>query len=102
MFSTKILKQWEKAEKRRAKDMPTDDDALRVMFTAWERLKELGWRPIMYCPKDGTMFDSIEAGSTGIHTCNYKGEWPNGHWWAYDEDTWPAHPILFKPKEPTP
>lgn len=40
-----------------------------------------GWREASYCPKDGTHFQAIEAGSTGIHDANYTGEWPNGSWW---------------------
>ena len=67
------------------------------LFDRYQRLKRLGWNDIQYCPKDGTVFDAIEAGSTGIHKCYYDGEWPNGHWWVVDEtDTWPSLPILFR------
>ena len=68
---------WAECEERRRKreeDMPTEQDALEVMFEAYQRLKELGWNNAIYCPKDGTMFDAIEAGSTGIHDCSYRGE----------------------------
>jgi len=33
------------------------------------------------------------------YRCNYKGEWPNGSWWAYmSGDIWPDNPgpVLFK------
>ena len=77
---------------------PTDAEtaALAKMFEAWEELTRLGWRPVMYCPKDGSWFDAIEAGSTGVHNCHYEGEWPSGTWWIADGDLWPSRPIMFK------
>jgi hypothetical protein len=77
---------------------PTPEEALLLdaSFANHEALKRLGWRDIMYCPKDGTMFLAIEPGSAGVHNCNYTGSWPDGSWWIYDGDMWPAHPILFK------
>jgi len=91
---------WAEMEAARAKriaDMPDEHAALRVMMEAFTRLKELGWREAMYCPKDCSTFKAIEAGSTGIHDCHYEGEWPDGSYWITDGDVWPAHPILFKP-----
>lgn len=86
-------------DKRLAREMPDEATALRVMFDAWKRLKQLGWNDIDYCPKDGSVFDSISAGSTGIHPCHYEGTWPKGSWWVFDGgDVWPARPILFRNK----
>lgn len=91
---------WEKAEiaeQRRAELMPDEQSAIRTMFEAWLRLKELRWKEAIYCPKDGSEFDVIEPGSTGIHRCHYRGEWPNGHWWIIDrDDLWPSRPILYR------
>lgn len=51
----------------------------------------------VYCPKDGTVFDAIEVGSTGIHPCHYDGEWPHGSWWTHEAgDLWPSRPCLFR------
>ena len=97
-FDRLIAKAKRRAAKRTEK-MPTEKEAIAVMFDAWQRLKELGWREAMYCPKDGTFFDAIEAGSTGIHNCCYQGEWPTGSYDIYDAgDIWPSHPILFRPR----
>ena len=90
---------WERAKVQKAKraaDMPTEQDAINAMFDAWLRLKELGWSEASYCPKDGTHFQAIESGSTGIHDCSYEGEWPTGTWWLYDGDVWPSRPCLYK------
>lgn len=91
---------WEAAEKARADRearMPDQQSAIEAMFSAWQRLEELGWRDAIYCPKDGTHFQVIEAGSTGIHDCNYQGKWASGSFWLYgDGDVWPSRPILFK------
>ena len=85
-------------EQKRAADMPTEQDAINAMFEAWQRLKELGWSEAMYCPKDGSPFKAVEAGSTGIFDCTYDGEWPKGHYRVFEGgDVWPSHPVLFKP-----
>lgn len=81
---------------KRAADMPDEQSAINTMMEAFTRLKELGWREAIYCPKDGSMFKAIEPGSTGIHDCYYEGEWPKGSWWVVDGDTWPSRPILFR------
>lgn len=89
------------AQAKREAAMPDEQSAIKHMWDGWYRLKDFGWREAVYCPKDGSHFQAIEAGSTGIHDCNYQGEWPNGSWWLYDGDVWPSRPILFKlyPKE---
>ena len=72
--------------------------AAQALLGAYERLRALGWQEIMYCPKDGSWFEAIEAGSCGIHRCQYSGEWPKGHWWISDGgDLWPSKPILWRP-----
>lgn len=84
----------QQAKADRAERMPDEQAALRVLHDAYTRLKELGWRDAIYCPKDGTEFQVIEAGSTGIHNCAYLGEWPTGGWYINGED--PLRPILFR------
>jgi hypothetical protein len=72
------------------------------MWEARQRLIELGWRDASYCPKDGTGFRIIEAGSTGVFDAYYSGEWPDGHVISHDGgDSYVSRPggcILFKPK----
>lgn len=97
-----IWAECERLEAKRAEDMPTEQDAINAMFEAYQRLRELGWREAMYCPKDGSIFKAIEVGSTGIHDCFYLGEWPKGNWeYPCEGDLWPSRPILFKPAEPS-
>lgn len=92
--------EWEEAEgrkKARAIKMPDEEVALKVMFEAYLRLKELGFNDAMYCPKDGTPFNLIEAGSVGIHVGHYLGDWPTGGYLVHDGgDLWPSHPVLFR------
>ena len=94
---------WSKVEAekaQRAADMPTEQDAIEAMHQAYLRLKELGWNDAIYCPKDGTGFDAIEVGSTGIQRCHYSGEWPDGDWWAVEAgDLWPSRPSLYRVSE---
>lgn len=91
---------WEHAEAERLKreaDMPDELSAIKVLWSAYQRLKELGWNDAIYCPKDGSGFHAIEPGSTGIFDCHYSGEWPTGAWWCEDGgDLWPSRPCLFK------
>lgn len=92
-----LWKTTEEARLRRESSMPDEKAAIAVLFSAWLRLKELGWKEAEYCPKDGTPFDAIEPGSTGIHRCHYDGKWPDGHWWTSDEhDMYPSRPILWR------
>lgn len=97
-----VWREADAAKATRADRMPDERAAIIAMFEAHQRLIELGWKNAIYCPKDGTHFQAIEAGSTGIHDCNYQGEWPKGGWWVYDGDIWPSRPVLFRlyPKEP--
>lgn len=97
--ANQILCEIEEREAARVKAMPTEADAIRQFSEAVQRLKELGWNDPAYCPKDGSMFSVIEAGCTGIHKCNYQGEWPTGGWWVYDGDVWPSRPVLWRPRK---
>ena len=84
----------------REKDYRTEEEVhvLMAMYEQYKKLVDMGWRRIQYCPKDGTRFLAIEAGSTGVYPCLYKGEWPDGTWWMeHSGDIWPARPILWKP-----
>ena len=88
----------EEQQAKRTAAMPDEAAAIRQLFEAHTRLCELGWRPAIYCPKDGSWFEVIEAGSTGIHRCQYTGEWPDGSWWIEgDGDLYPSRPILWRP-----
>lgn len=92
-----LLRSAEATKAKRASDMPDEKSAIRAMFDGWLRLKELGWRESMYCPKDGSVFKVIEAGSTGIFDCSYQGEWASGRFLVQDGgDLYPSHPVLFK------
>ena len=86
----------------RAANMPTEQRAIRTLFDAWYRLKELGWREACYVPRDGSLCEFIECGSTGIHQgcADEKGR----IWLHADGDLWPSHPVLFRvlPARPVP
>ena len=90
---------WREADKKRKEYRSIGEvELLNQMFDRYNGLRELGWRSIDYCPKDGTRFLAIEAGSTGVFPCYYQGEWPKGTWWTEAHgDLWPSRPILFKP-----
>jgi hypothetical protein len=91
---------WEQTERHiaeRAAKLPDEQSAIRAMFEAFDRLRELGWSEIMYSPKDGSWFDVLEPGSTGIHRCHYVGEWPDGHWYGPDDEWYGRmRPMLFR------
>lgn len=92
-----IMARIEADDARRREIMPDEQAAIRMFFESWLRLKELGWREAVYCPKDGTWFDAIEPGSTGVHNCHYSGEWPKGRWLIAEHgDLYPSRPALFR------
>lgn len=97
-----VLAQAEAEAAKRAELMPTERDAIRVMFAAWQRLKELGWRDGRYMPTTGERFAAVQSGSTGIHAMTAeRREGPFGAttWTTYDGDIWPSSvpPVLYRP-----
>lgn len=88
-----ILAQSEHEEAERARTMPDDKTAIRVMWSAYQRLRELGWREATYGPTDGRELDVIEAGSSGIHKATRDSE---RRYWIHDGDSWPSDPVLFR------
>jgi hypothetical protein len=93
-----ICKRADESKAKRATDMPTEQDAVQAMWSAYQRLRELGWKETMYRSNSslGTQ-RLIEPGSSGIHTGHYDGEWPTGSWWLHsDGDLWPSRPCLAK------
>ncbi len=99
MSYSDLQKLWAESDKK-AKDYREkgDKELLCQMLDAYNGLRSLGWREIDYCPKDGTRFLGICAGTTGVFVHYYEGEWPNGRWWAEAHgDLWPSRPILWKP-----
>ena len=74
---------------------------LEQMNDAIEGLKACGWKEAIYCPKDGTRFLAIEAGSTGVFPCywmtNKHMAEGGGFWSEAHGDLWPAKPTLWKP-----
>jgi hypothetical protein len=86
-----ILAHCDAEDARRQREMPDEQSAIRHMWDGWYRLSDFGWREIMYCPKDGSEFEVIEAGSTGIHRTHYVGTWPTGHCSGM------STPILWRP-----
>lgn len=94
-----LMRMWAEADKK-SEDWRESGDIklIEQMHDAYRGLEACGWNPIAYCPKDGSRFLAIEAGSTGVYTCYYQGEWPKGSWWAEAHgDLWPAWPVLWKP-----
>jgi hypothetical protein len=84
----------------RADRMPTERDAIRVMFDAWQRLKELGWREGQYMPTTGERHAGIQCGSIGIHAYTAEERGPfDRMYMVYDGDLWPSRhpPVLFRP-----
>ncbi|HEX8106678.1 MAG TPA: hypothetical protein VF516_03070 [Kofleriaceae bacterium] len=84
-------------QEKRAKDMPTEQDAVNAMSSAFQRLRELGWKEACYAPTD-TPLKLVEPGSSGIHEGTATGEWPSKSFWIFEVgDQWPSRPCLFKP-----
>jgi len=80
---------------RPTKAKVTEQSALEKMYEAYSELRRLGWQDAIYCPKDGTHFQSVQLGSTGIHDCAYQGEWPDGDYMTFDGgDCYPSSNLV--------
>lgn len=94
-----FLKVADEAEQKRATDMPTEQDAVDALWSAQQRLKELGWQDPTYAhalKKEGTESRLIEMGSSGIHIGYYSKVEDTDVWWI-GPDGCPSHPCLIKP-----
>jgi hypothetical protein len=104
MNAEEIFAQIDAAKAKRAEQMPTERDAIRAMFDAWQRLQELGWRDGQYMPSNGERHAGIQCGSTGIHAYTAELRGPFDRMFTiYDGDHWPTRipPVLFRPWEDT-
>lgn len=87
------------AQRKAEADFPDEQTALREISRAKQRLHDFGWRDGIYCPKDGSEFEIIEAGSTGVFRARYDGTWPDGMWMTFaDGDIYPSSsaPFMFR------
>lgn len=91
-----MIAAYHRREAERNTAMPTTEAALAVALDAKERLRRLGWRDGIYCPKDGSTFALIEWGSTGVHSGHYMGQWPKGRIYACDFLV-PPEEVMWKP-----
>ena len=92
-----LLNEVEEQQTTRAMAMPTEESAMKAMYQAYQRLKELGWKDSMYCPKYGERSMYLVCGCTQTAPGAYHGEWPTGCWFLEDAgDLWPSMPVLFR------
>lgn len=81
----------EASQEKAKADFPDEQTALREISRAMQRLRDFGWSDGIHCPKDGSEFEIIEAGSTGVFRCRYDGKWPDGMWMTFDDhDIYPS------------
>lgn len=68
-----LWEQIERADAERAAAMPDAHTALAALVSAVSRMRELGWAPSQYCPRNGSAFAVCEIGSTGMWTAHFAG-----------------------------
>lgn len=96
-----IWSDYERSKAERAEQFPEFKDCLQMMLKIKERLRDFGWNDGIHAPKNGTTFEVIEWGSTGVFDCSYSGDWPEGHWVTCDgHDLYPSSsaPLMFRLK----
>lgn len=97
-----IMARVEASKARRAEAMPTATEAVRALWDAWYRLKELGWKDPRYAPVDSRIKKIIEIGSTGLHDAHCiprDGKEGESWWWIPANGYCPTTPILYLPDE---
>jgi hypothetical protein len=74
---------------------PTNEEreALDQLFSAYNRLRSLGWQDAQYTPSPPVEFEVIELGSTGIHRAVRMKEESHVAW---IDKNWPSRPLLIK------
>lgn len=92
----KMIADIERKAAERRERIPDTQAALRLMFDCCERLKELGWRDMIYAPKDMRAEQVITWGSTGI----FAAQWMGSSWFVEDGgDLWPSDPLMYQPSK---
>jgi hypothetical protein len=94
-----IIKALDADKAKRIDEMPDVDSALRVFTRSYRRLIELGFKEIIYHPKDGSTFEVIEPGSTGIFPCEFWESPTRGSFWIMQDGGCPSHPVLWRPTQ---
>lgn len=95
--AAKMLEYFEREKRWSVEEMPDVQKALEVFTKAYRRLIELGFKEIIYHPKDGSTFEVIEPGSTGIFPCQYWEQPARGSFWIMEDGGCPSHPVLWRP-----
>ena len=89
-----LLREAVEQKAERAKQLPTEQDCIRMMVQCRLRLLELGWTSGEYAPKDGKEFEGINPGFAGPATYKHLG---SGFFIASPGDWWPApRPLVFR------
>lgn len=82
-------------QKNRAEHLPDARSCLTALYSAKERLRELGWRESTYCPRDGSVFAVCEIGSTGMWTAFFADPYIQ----YADCVSSPGRAMFFKPMD---
>ena len=91
-YAEAMWKAVQDAQKNRAEAMPDAYSCLSSLCSAKERLRELGWRDAIYCPRDGSTFAVCELGSTGMWSAFYADPYIQ----YADCVSLPGHHMFFK------
>lgn len=82
---------------KRAIQVLEERNHILSMFNGYRALIDHhGWREIMYAPKDGTPFEVITVGSTGVFPARWLGEKDDLLFVEEAGDLWPAQAMLFR------
>lgn len=100
-----LMKAADDEEAKRAADMPTEQDAVNALWSAQQRLKELGWTdPRSYkahaLRAEGVAALLVEFSSSGIHRGTYHAVNGKDVWWIGRHGS-PSHPVLVRPTDAT-
>lgn len=95
-----LLKAADEQRAKRSADMPTEQDAVKALWSAQQRLKELGWsEPRGYQARalreEGVEAMLIEFSSSGIHRGYYHAVNGKDTWWI-GPDGCPSSPCLVR------
>lgn len=91
MDAARMIELAKQDRERIAREMPTEQDAIRRLQDAYSRLKQLGWKDAIYAPR-GEWVEVIEVGSTGIHQALRHED---GGFMI--DNNWPSRPTFYRP-----
>lgn len=98
----KMMDAADERDKAIRESMPAEEDAIKQMFWAWLRLKQLGWHDTQTAPPLGEGLSIVEIGCASMQFAQFHLTRSGYIYTVFDGDIWPgATPVMWRLRKPS-